>query len=129
MTQRTSLVGGVLSFAAVIFLTFLCEGIGENGSLLRQRSVPVPGDSVGASEDRDTVGPGEVAPKPSMQDQGQGTFKAPDGIVPILSPQSDNLDGPTTMIRTPTRGGTLWVIEPNEVDNEGTHPLEGLEAP
>ena len=123
------MVGGVLSFAAVIFLTCLCEGMDQEGSLLPRRSAPVGADSIDAGGDPDTLGPGQEAGGPSGADQGQDPAAALDGPIPKLSAQSDHLDSPTTMVRTPSSRGTLWVMEPNEIDDERAQPLEGLDPP
>jgi hypothetical protein len=57
MTQRTSLVGGVISFTAVILLSSLIKEMLDGGGFFQQMLVPVIEDSIDALEDTDTLGP------------------------------------------------------------------------
>lgn len=60
MTQRTSLVGGSISFAVVILLSLLSQDMVEGGGFFQQMLVPVIEDSIDALEDTDTLDPNRV---------------------------------------------------------------------
>jgi len=57
MTQRTSLVGGIISISAVILLSFLSRDMVEGEGFIQRILVPVPTDSIEALEDSDTLDP------------------------------------------------------------------------
>jgi hypothetical protein len=129
MTQRTSMVGGIISFTAVIFLTSLTEDRVEGGGLLQRMVLPGCEDSIDALENPDSLASGGTAAFPSGSDQAQGLAGLPTDLGPFLSIQSDDLDCPVSVACTPSCRCTLGVIKSDDVDNEGAHPLKGFDAP
>ncbi|MFH1763069.1 MAG: hypothetical protein ABIF09_02650, partial [Gemmatimonadota bacterium] len=65
MTQRTSLVGGIIAFSAVILLSCLTQNLVGGNGLFHQKLLPAVEDSVDVFEGPDTLDP-----------QGQPTLKA-----------------------------------------------------
>lgn len=57
MTQRTSLVGGILAFSAVILLSCLTRNLVGGNGFLHQMLLPALEDSVEVFEGPDTLDP------------------------------------------------------------------------
>jgi hypothetical protein len=57
MTQKTSFVGGIVSFTAVIILSCLSQGMVEGGSFFQQMLAPALEESVDGLEGADTLDP------------------------------------------------------------------------
>ncbi len=57
MTQRTSLVGGIISISAVVLLSLLSRDMVGGEGFIQRMLVPVPTDSIEALEDSDTLDP------------------------------------------------------------------------
>jgi len=62
MTQKTSFVGGIVSFTAVIILSCLSQGMVEGGSFLQRMLAPDLEESFDGLEGADTLDPQPVAP-------------------------------------------------------------------
>ncbi len=62
MTQKTSFVGGIVSFTAVIILSCLSHDMVEGGGFFQRMLAPVPEESMEGLEDPDTLDPQPVAP-------------------------------------------------------------------
>jgi hypothetical protein len=55
MTQRTSLVGGIVSFTAVIILSWVSQNLDERGGYFQRMLLPVIEESIDFLEDTDTL--------------------------------------------------------------------------